>query len=64
MKKAYESPVVEKVDFDYEDNVVASGSIVETKDGVKNCWCCNVNPNPKPTVYTWWPFIFFCCRRY
>ena len=39
MKKMYETPVVEKVDFDYEENVVASGSIVETKTA---CVCgCN-----------------------
>ncbi len=28
MKKVYETPVVDKVNFDYKNQVVASGSIV------------------------------------
>ena len=37
MKKMYESPVAEKVDFDYEDNVVASGP--STNESSKKCGC-------------------------
>lgn len=40
MKKDYEKPEVEKVEFDYKDTVVASGSTGEVQVGKKNKNAC------------------------
>ncbi len=41
MKKTYETPVAEKLDFDYTDTVVASGLV--TSQGAADG--CSVTPN-------------------
>ena len=44
MKKQYDAPVAEKVDFDYEENVVASG----TPTSQTKCFGSCSQDNPKP----------------
>lgn len=40
MKKEYVSPKAELMDFDYTDNVVASGSSGKTDEASTNWWKC------------------------
>ena len=44
MKKKYETPVVEKVEFDYEENVVASNTQTNKKE--KYCYACWTQYSP------------------
>ena len=37
MKKAYSKPVVEKIDFDYKDQIVASGMSFNGKNHGHDC---------------------------
>lgn len=59
MKKIYDAPVAEKVDFDYEENVVASG-VIETKTETKCGNTCKQDkpycPSTKPKHFWffWW----------
>ena len=59
MKKKYNAPVAEKVDFDYEENVTASGTPSQ------GCvFGCKHDENPfRPSGF--WFFIFWisCGRR-
>ena len=40
MKKVYETPKVELLDFDYKETVVASGSATKTDQASTNWWKC------------------------
>ena len=40
MKKEYETPKVEQMDFDYEETVVASGGSNLTDEASTNWWKC------------------------
>ena len=45
MKKTYQTPVAEKVSFDYEENVTASNSngiSYATTDESNDWWTCNI----------------------
>ena len=62
MKKIYDAPVAEKVDFDYEENVVAS-SVIETKSATKcggdSCkqdkpYCPPCKPKHFWFFWCWW----------
>ena len=40
MKKEYKTPQAEKLDFEYSDNVTASGSVNLTDQATTNWWKC------------------------
>lgn len=48
MKRTYIEPVVEKIEFNYEDQVVATsrqkGELFQ--DGIGRCDCGDTTPNP------------------
>ena len=52
MKKTYETPVAEKVEFCYEDQIVASGATFENMAGMNNNTC--------EMVHTMTPLLSFC----
>ncbi len=63
MKKKYVAPVADKVDFDYEENVVASGTPSQTNTA---CDCsCKKDHFVQPT-FTYYPipFITACIKRW
>ena len=68
MKKMYESPVAEKVDFDYEDNVVASGPA--TTESSTKCTCSSCKQSSgKDYGYGWgwgwgWSWTLFWPRSW
>lgn len=41
MKKTYQTPIAEKLSFDYEENVTASGTDYPTTDVSNDWWTCN-----------------------
>ena len=41
MKKVYATPKVELLDFDYKEQVVASGTSGLTDEATTNWWTCN-----------------------
>ncbi len=41
MKKEYETPKAELLDFDYKETVVASGSSKLTDEATTTWWTCN-----------------------
>ena len=53
MKKQYETPKAKKMDFNYEENVVASG--ITTKD---RCTCCTSDVQTNNVV--WFLFWLGC----
>ncbi len=58
MKKNYNAPVAEKVDFDYEENVVASGP---SQSNVPVCQCpCKQDRPPivKPSYFWFFPWCW------
>ena len=57
MKKNYNAPVAEKVDFDYEENVVASGPS-QSNVPVCNCPCKQDYQPVQPTYFWFFPWCW------
>ena len=50
MKRTYQTPVAEKLGFDYEENVTASGTGYATTDVSNDWWTCNTRYADTETV--------------
>ena len=60
MKKQYETPNAKKVEFDYSENVVASGT--PTQDA-NSCACKKPWTPPAPTkTPTWFLGFYISCK--
>ena len=65
MKKTYNTPMAEKVSFDYTETVTASGGAEQSNTCPTTCKSnnnpCPFTPNPHPSMFGW---IIWCCRRW